>query len=105
MRPDRVAEPRLVLAALETVGAAVLAIRPASRKVAVLLELVVNDRAVPQRRPENEESALPQHSDEGAEPFGGDDRGLGLQHCSQRESRRVGAAREGGYYVPRGVTT
>jgi hypothetical protein len=47
MGTDRVAEARVVVAALEAVTAGVLVVRPADREIAGRVQVFVDDRAVP----------------------------------------------------------
>ena len=56
VRPDGVAEARVVLAALEPVGPRLLPVGPADRQLGRALELVVDDRAVAHRRAEHAEA-------------------------------------------------
>ena len=53
MRPDCVAEQRRVPAFLQPVGAAVLLVCPACGQVIDVRKLIVNDRPVTHRRPDN----------------------------------------------------
>ena len=64
MRADRVAEARLVVAALEPVDAAVLPVGPADRQVLCRLQVVVDDGAVRDDRPENTEAAIAERIDQ-----------------------------------------
>ena len=57
MGTDRVAEARLVVAALEAVAPGVLVVRPADREIAGRVEVFVDDRAVPNRRAYDAEAA------------------------------------------------
>jgi hypothetical protein len=60
VRPDGEAEPRVVRAALEPIGAAVLRVRPADRELGRRAQVVVGDRAVADRRAEDAIAARPQ---------------------------------------------
>ena len=64
LRADRVAEQRLVVAAAQPVGAAVLLVGPADREVVAAGDLVVDDRAVAHRRADQLEAALAQGREE-----------------------------------------
>ena len=68
-RADHVAEQRLVLAADEAVGAAVLLVGPASGQVVARRQLVVDDRLIANRRADHGEAAAPQRVEEGVERF------------------------------------
>ena len=55
---DRVSEQRVVVSPPEAVGPAILLVRPADRQVGARLELVVDDRAVADGRPEQPVAAV-----------------------------------------------
>ena len=64
VRADRIAEPRLVVAALEPVGGGVLHLRPPGGQLVRRRDLLVDDRAVPARRPDDAVAAITEHPDE-----------------------------------------
>ena len=74
VRADRVAEARLVVAALEPVAAGVLIVGPADRQIRGRVEVVVDDRAVPHGRADDAEAAAGERLQEAVE-------GLGLDHA------------------------
>jgi hypothetical protein len=59
VRPDGVAEARVVLTALKAVGPRLLPVGPADRELSRALELVVDDRAVAHRGAEHPEAPAP----------------------------------------------
>ena len=64
MRPDGVAEQRLVGAALDAVGAAVLDVGPARRQIGDACDVVEDDRGVAQRRPDDAIAAAGERRDQ-----------------------------------------
>ncbi len=81
VRADRVAEARLVVAALEPVGARVLAVLPADRELGGRLEILVDDRAVPDCRPDDAEASTGQRLQEAVEGLRLDHAGLGVRQA------------------------
>jgi hypothetical protein len=61
MLPYRVAEQRIVFAFLEPISAAVLRVSPAGRQVRARVQFIINNRATPQRRPDDPVSSLAQN--------------------------------------------
>ena len=64
VRADGVAEKRVVGAALDAIGAAVLDIGPARRQVGDAVDIVEHDGGIAQRRPDNAISAAGQRRDQ-----------------------------------------
>ncbi len=80
LRPDGEAETGLVVAPLEPVAARLLHVGVADGQIVGGLEHVVDDRAASNRRPDDEESAIAQDSDEPGNAFQFDDRRLAGDH-------------------------
>ena len=88
VRADRVAEARLVVAALEPVAAGLLLVRPADRQLGADVEVVVDDRPVADGRPEHAVAAVAQRADQHLECLGCDDGGFGGHgYASPRSSQ------------------
>ena len=82
VRPDRVPEAGLVVAALEPVAARLLVVRPADREIGRRLDVVVDDRAVAHRRADGPKAVRRERPQQIVE-------GLGLDHgrCDVRQAR------------------
>ncbi len=78
VRPDRVAEPRLVVAALEPVGGRLLHLRPAGGQLVGRGDLLVHDRALAARRPDDAVPSIAEHADERMQAVEVDDGGRGM---------------------------
>ena len=86
MRADGIAEERLVVAADDTVVSAVLLVGPAFGQVGDRVDIVVDDRLVAQRRPENAVAARLQRGEKGGEPVDGQCDGLVSLHRAKPRS-------------------
>ena len=86
VRPDRVPEPRLVVAALEPVGGRLLHLGPARGQLVCRGDLVVDDRAFPAGRPDDAVATIAEHADESVQPVEVDD---GRGGMGQDELRRA----------------
>ncbi len=64
MRPDRIAEQRIVVAPDQPVMPALLLVGPAARQIGEPGDVVVDDRPVAHRRPEDAEAAPAQGIEE-----------------------------------------
>ncbi len=78
VRPDRVPEPRLVVAALEPVGGRLLHLRPAGGELVGRCDLLVHDRALAARRPDDAVPSIAEHADERVQAVEIDDGGRGM---------------------------
>ena len=86
MRSDGVAEQRLIIAAYEPVGPAVLLVGPAARQVVDGGDVVIDDRLVADRRADNTVAALPERIEQDLEPIGSQDSLLrGIHEASSDE--------------------
>ena len=88
-RPDRVAEARFVVAALEPVATAVLDVRPADRQLGGGVELLVDDRAVAHGRADDGVAAGGQSGDERVERFDSMTRFIG-ESVARRRPHAIG---------------
>ena len=73
MRPDGIAEQRIVVAALQSVMPALLLVGPAARQIGERGDVVVDDRPVAHRRPEDAVAAPTQRVEQRGEPIGRQD--------------------------------
>ena len=93
VRADRVAEARLVVAALESVAAGLLDVLPADRKLRGRLELVVDDRALAHARPQHPEAASGKRNEEVVQGLRGDHACLDVgQGVLLTEARSLGVS-------------
>ena len=83
VRPDRVAEARLVVPTLEPVGRGVLHLRPAGRQLVGGSDLLVDDRAFAARRPDDAIAAVAEYADERVQPVEIDDGGSGTDEVGR----------------------
>ena len=106
VRPDRVAEQRLVVAALEPVGGRLLHVGPADGQLVGRGDLVVHDRTVADGRPDDAVATIAEDADESVEAVEVDDGGRGMGQVSllvHYRRQRGFSTHPGASVQPRGV--
>src|SRR5580698_605497 len=73
MRPDIVAEQRLIIAAVQPILAAILLIGPAGGQIGYALDIIIHDGLVAQRRADDTKPVTTQRTNEAVKPVGRDD--------------------------------
>jgi hypothetical protein len=94
--PDGEAEARRVVAPLDPIGAGIVNLGPPGRQLVGRLELVVDDRTVPEPRPDDLVTPVPESVDELVQAIESDHEIVCLPHVHSATIVRRAAARDFG---------